>query len=395
MFSRRLLLPEAENPLTLLRQSLGGSVGYDLTVSNPTRVGLDLPVQALREALDPAQALRYEPDPHGLLAAREALVAYYADAHGAHVHPDDVFLTASTSEAYAVLLKLLCDPGDAVAVPTPSYPLFEHLVALEGVGVHPWRLFYEGGWEVDLASVEDSLGPRTRALIHVGPNNPTGGYLRRSELDALEALCAPRQVPLINDEVFADYPLTPGGPGRVTTLAGGERPGLCFALGGLSKLLGLPQLKLSWIVLSGPEALKAEARRRLELICDSYLSVGTPVQVALPRLLPLRPVIQGAIQARIDTNLRALRAAFPPGSAAEVLRVDGGWSAIVRFPRLWSDEDVVASLLTREGVWLHPGHFFDLAEGHLVVGLLPLPDAFKHAAGRLAAAFTSGGALAT
>jgi aspartate/methionine/tyrosine aminotransferase len=343
-----------------------GQALIDLTESNPTVVGLRYPEALIREALADAAALRYEPTPKGLLSARAAVAAYYR-RHQRVVDPERITLTASTSEAYSWLFKLLCDPGDEVLVPTPSYPLFEHLAGLEAVRVTPYPLRYHGGWFLDVEEVARVLTARSRAVLVVNPNNPTGSFLRRGEHARLQQLCAERDLALISDEVFADYAFAPDGE-RVTTLVDDDATALTFCLSGLSKLVGLPQLKLGWIVLGGPPARRAAAEARLELIADTYLSVGAPVQHAAPRLLQLVDDVGAQIAARVRDNRDHLAAALR-GAPANLLASDGGWSAIVRLPAIRSEEEWVLSLLDA-GVLVHPGFFYDLAGTHAVLSLL-------------------------
>ena len=355
----------------------------DLTGSNPTVVGLRLPDDAIGAALADARALSYEPTPKGLQPARTAIAAYYR-RHGHTVDPARVTLTASTSEAYAWLFKLLCDPGDEVLVPTPSYPLFDYLAALECVRPVGYPLRYHGGWFVDVEEVRRALTPRTRAIVVVNPNNPTGSFLTVDELSGLAALAAERDLALISDEVFADYAFFPdrasGGAARVTTLVG-EHAALTFCLSGLSKLVGLPQLKLGWIVVGGPAPRRAEAEARLELIADTYLSVAAPVQHAAPSLLALVDDVGAQIAARVRHN-RALLADGLAGSAAQLYDAGGGWSAIVRLPATRSEEEWTLRLLD-DGVLVHPGFFYDLPPTCIVVSLLPEPELLSAALPRL------------
>jgi aspartate/methionine/tyrosine aminotransferase len=328
----------------------------DLTESNPTIVGLDYPRDAILAALSDARALTYEPTPRGLAPARAAIADYYARRHGQPVDPERLTLTASTSEAYAWMFKLLCDPGDEVLVPRPSYPLFDLLAGLESVRPVPYALHYHHGWFLDVAEVERALTPRTRAILLVNPNNPAGWFCKRDEHARLDALAAARGLALVSDEVFADYAFAPDAT-RLTTLAG-DGAALTFSLSGLSKLVGLPQLKLGWIHVSGPAALRAQANERLEHIADTYLSVATPVQHAAPRLLPLSDDVGRQILNRVVDNRRTLQQALTR-SAAQLLDGEGGWSAIVRLPATRSDEEWVLALIER-GVLTHPGFFFDL-----------------------------------
>lgn len=352
----------------------------DITQTNPTQVGLPMPEAEIRGALADARALRYEPTPFGETAARNAVSAY----HGGAVPPEHILLTASTSEAYALLFKLLADPGDRVLVPVPSYPLFDYLARLESVESVPYPCAWEeGGWFVDFATLQERLDDRTRALLVVSPNNPTGALLRRDEADRLLALCRDRGLPLIADEVFADHVFADA-PSRVRSLAGREEA-LVFVLGGVSKTCLLPQVKAAWIAASGPAELLDEALMRLEVEADTYLSVNTPVQLALPRLLALREVIRPPLMARLARNRSTLEKTLK-GSAATPLPADGGWSAVVRVPRYPGEEERALRLLTRHGLRVHPGFFFDFpSEAFLVVSLLGPEDEFACGAAIIAA----------
>jgi aspartate/methionine/tyrosine aminotransferase len=344
----------------------------DLTEANPTVVGLSYPSGRIAAALADARGSVYAPTPEGHAEARAAVAAYYA-RHQAAVTAAQIVLSASTSESYAWLFKLCCDAGDEVLVPSPSYPLFEHLAALECVRPVPYPLRYHGGWFVDVEEVRRALTPRTRALVVVNPNNPTGSFLHRDEAAALTALAAEHDLALISDEVFADYGDAPD-PARVTTLAGaGETGALTFCLSGLSKPAGLPQLKLGWIVVAGPAALRAAALERLHLVADTYLSVATPVQLAAPALLSLVDDVGAQIAARVRANRAALARALA-GTSGQLLRGEGGWTAVVRMPATCheSDEAWVLALLAR-GVLVHPGYFFDLPPMCVVVSLLVEP----------------------
>jgi aspartate/methionine/tyrosine aminotransferase len=345
----------------------------DLTESNPTVVGLDYPRRAILTALSDERALTYEPTPRGLLQARAAIADYYARHHGEAVDPERLLVTASTSEAYAWMFKLLCDAGDDVLVPRPSYPLFDLLAGLESVRPVPYTLRYHHGWFLDVDELERALTPRTRAILVVNPNNPAGWFCKRDEHARLEALAAARGLALVSDEVFADYAFAPDAA-RVTTLVR-DGAALTFSLSGLSKLVGLPQLKLGWIHVAGPPSLRVAAAERLEHIADTYLSVAAPVQHAAPALLPLVDDVGRQILARVIENRRRLQQALS-GSAAQLLDAEGGWSAIVRLPAIRSDEEWVLALLSR-GVLVHPGFFFDLAGTPpvaIVVSLLVAPD---------------------
>jgi hypothetical protein len=380
VISRRLppqLQPNALARAVAAVRASGAQIA-DLTESNPTRAGIVYPDDLLAPLADRA-ALRYEPHPFGLPAARAAVAADHA-RRGASVDPAHVVLTASTSEAYSWLFKLLCDAGDSVLVPRPSYPLFEHLTALESVHAQPYDLEYHGRWSIQMESL--IVAPeRTRAILAVSPNNPTGSYLSAEELAALTHVCRDRRWALVVDEVFADYPLDVSEP--LTDIAA-RSDVVTFSLAGLSKSVGLPQLKLAWIVAGGPADARDEALTALELVADSYLSVATPVQVAAPHLLRAGASVRAAVHQRIRQNLDALRAATRAFPACDVLRTEGGWSAVVRVPATRREEALVVDLLEHERILVHPGYFFDFPrEAYVVVSLLPQPTVFADACARL------------
>jgi alanine-synthesizing transaminase len=350
----------------------------DLTESNPTRSGICYP-PGLLEPLADAAALDYNPHPFGLPSARNA-VATDQERRGAKVDPAQIVITASTSEAYSWLFKLLCRAGDTVLVPQPSYPLFEQLTELETVRAHPYLLEYHQTWSIDISSLADAPD-NTRALLLVSPNNPTGSYLTRNDFAEVQTLCRRRGWALIADEVFADYPLEAAHP--LTDIAAATDV-LSFSLGGLSKTVGLPQLKLGWMIVGGSAADRTAALASLELIADTYLSVGTPVQIALPHLLRAGAAVRSAIHDRIRHNLAVLRTATAAHPSCDVLRAEGGWSAVVRIPSIRGEEDLVLNLLEHEQILVHPGYFFDFPhESHLVVSLLPPPDMFSDAVDRV------------
>jgi alanine-synthesizing transaminase len=356
-----------------------GPPPLDLTVSNPTACGIPYPEGLLAALVDPA-ALRYRPDPRGLREARAAVAAEYR-RHGVTLDPDRVVLTASTSEAYAFLFKLLCEPGETVLAPLPSYPLFEHLARVEGVGAQPYHLEPEAGWRLDLGEIA-AAGDAVRAVIVVHPNNPTGSLVPAADAIDLARLCRRRRWALIADEVFLDYPLD--GSGATSFAAASEA--LTFTLGGLSKSIGLPQLKLAWIAVGGAPDEVGAALERLEFIADTFLSVATPVQLALPELLRAGAGVRDAIAARCRANLAALRAAARRCPEVTVPRVDGGWSAVLRFPAVIGEEDLVLALLAEDGVAVQPGFFFDFPrDGTLVLSLLPAEETFRAGAERLIA----------
>ena len=374
MLSRRLP-PHAEtNALSraIIERRASGRPIIDLTESNPTRVGLRYPPDLLRVLASEA-ALHYEPHPFGLASAREAIARDHG-RRGVAIDPGHVILAASTSEAYTWLFKLLCDPGDAVLVPRPSYPLFEHLTALEGVRSVPFSLEYHGRWEIDFGTLEDAPSG-ARALIIVSPNNPTGSYVSGREAAHLFALCRERGWTLIADEVFADYPLEVDAP--FTDLAA-HADVLAFSLGGLSKSVGLPQLKLAWLVAGGPPEACVRALAGLELIADSFLSVSTPVQIATSTLLECGAAIRAQVHERVGDNLRLLRELAQAFPACELLRVEGGWSAVIRVPATRTEDQLILGVLEAEGVVVHPGYFFDFSrEAFLVMSLLPPTETLR------------------
>jgi aspartate/methionine/tyrosine aminotransferase len=375
MFSSRFHWDVRPNRLTLAlaaRRAAGARI-LDLTESNPTHAGLHYPGEIVR-AFEDAAMLAYEPAPAGTPAAREAVSAWYA-ARGRTVPAERILLTASTSEAYAYLFKLLTDAGDNVLVPRPSYPLFEFLADMESVAVRQYPLVYHGGWSIDLQAVERAVTPRTRAIVLVNPNNPTGSYVKRGELSALAEVCARRGMALISDEVFADYSLADD-EDRVATLAGVEEC-LAFSMSGLSKVSGLPQMKLGWIVAAGPAALRAEAWEKLLWIADTYLSVSTPVQCAAARLLAAGDEVQRQIRERAAANLAFAREILA-GSPANILAVEGGWYITLQVPRIHSEEEWALELLERAGVLVQPGFFYDFeSEAYLIVSLLTAPAIFR------------------
>jgi len=372
MFSSRFHWDPSPNRLTRLLQEKrrAGATILDLTESNPTHAGFSYPEEIV-QALADSRALQYDPQPAGSLAAREAVCRYYADA-GNTVEPDRVLLTASTSEAYQYLFKLLADPGDEVLVPRPSYPLFEFLATMESLRVVSYPLVYHGGWSIDCDALAAAITARTRAIVLVNPNNPTGSFLKRDELRFLHSL----GLTLISDEVFADYAFSED-PHRVRTLASTTET-LAFSLSGLSKIAGLPQMKLGWIVISGPTAARVEAKDKLEWIADTYLSVSTPVQQAAPRLLELGKGIQTEIANRTRTNLAWLQSAIAADSPCRILAVEGGWYATLQVPRIRREEDWALELLAEDNVLVQPGFFFDFeSEAFLVLSLLTKPNTFQ------------------
>lgn len=380
MFSSRTRHPAHRNPLAVALEArrAAGLPTFDLTMSNPTCAGLVYPA-GLLQPLAHDRALCYEPAPLGLPSARQAVSDEF-QRRGVDVEPDHTVLTASTSEAYSLLFKLLCDPGDIVLAPRPSYPLIEHLTELDAVSLEHYSLEFHGRWTVDIDGLQEMLKTqregRLRAIIMISPNNPTGSVVTISELRALAALARQHDLALISDEVFADYSIA----GAEGCSALEMRDVLTFALGGLSKTVGLPQVKLGWIGVSGPAALVTNAMDRLETISDSYLSVSTPVQVAAPELLKTGAQVRAQIQRRVRNNFTVLMEIASTFPSCSVLPVEAGWSAVIQVPAITSEEVLVLDLLERAGILVHPGYFFDFErEAFLVISLLPEPVSFSSA----------------
>src|SRR5229473_2181438 len=384
MFAERTKWNLAANRLSeaLARQMASGKRLFDLTVSNPTECGFDYEAQTILGALRNPAALRYEPNPKGLEVARLAVTEYYS-ARGAAVSAADIVLTTSTSEAYSFVFRLLCNPGDELLIPAPSYPLFGFLADIQDVKLVRYPLVYDHGWQIDFPSLQQAITPRTRGVIVVNPNNPTGHFIKDKELAKLNELCAARGLALIADEVFLDFAVRDARP---VTFAG-DAGALTFAMSGLSKIAGLPQMKLAWVIASGPGELKKQAMERLEVIADTYLSPNAPVQLATPAFLQQRHGFQKQVMERMRKNLAELDRRLAGQKTCSRLEVEGGWYAVLRVPATGSDEDFAIELLTKDDVYVHPGHFFDFgAEGHLVVSLLAREEEFAKGIGRVLSA---------
>jgi aspartate/methionine/tyrosine aminotransferase len=350
--------------LDLYRSS--GKPLLDLTVSNPTGCGFDYDREAILEALANPAALVYDPAPKGLEPARRAVARYYAD-RAVEISIDDIILTASTSEAYSFVFRALCNPADEVLVPEPSYPLFGFLAGIHDVKLVPYPLIYDHGWQIDFHALEKAVTPRSRAVIVVNPNNPTGHFVKDAEIARLNQLCSPRGMALVADEVFLDFALKDAQPSSFAA----NTASLTFTMSGLSKISGLPQMKAAWLVSSGPAELKTQALARLEIIADTYLSLSAPVQHAMPAFLSQRQAFQQQLMARVRNNLAELARLLSQQKTCVCLQVEGGWYAVLRVPATRSDEDLAIDLLATKGVYLHPGHFYDFAsDGYLVVSLI-------------------------
>lgn len=350
-----------------------GETILDLTESNPTRCGFTYDT-ALVEVLASERSLKYEPDPRGLLAARKSIAGYYEE-HGSVVDPSNIFITAGTSEAYSHLFRLLCNAGENVLVPKPSYPLFDFLCTLNDVEARYYRLRYTDEWQIDIGSLNDAVDESTRAILLVHPNNPTGSFVKTGEWEELKKIARDRRLALIVDEVFAEFSFED--TRNVHRSFAGDGPPFVFTLNGISKMLGLPQMKLAWITVSGQAGDVKDAAQRLEIICDTYLSAGTPVQHALPMLLREGRSVRDEIRQRIVSNRNALQS-MTHGSPLSLLNTEGGWNAIVKFPRLMSDEAWALRVLKESNVLVHPGHFFEIEEeACTVVSLLPEESTFS------------------
>jgi aspartate/methionine/tyrosine aminotransferase len=360
----------------------------DLTISNPTECGVSYPEQKILAALSDPRALAYLPESKGLREAREAVAGYYEGrtgfaVTGQSVDPERVVLTSGTSEGYSHIFRLLCDAGDEILVPSPSYPLFEFLADLADIQLVPYPLFYDDGWGIDLASLREALTPRSRAVLVVHPNNPTGSFVKPREAAVLGEICAKREMAIVADEVFLDYTDERKNIDSARTFALHDAA-LTFTLSGLSKISLLPQMKLAWMVVSGPESLVQTAVARLEIIADTYLSPSTPVQLALPTLLSLRSGLQAQLQETISSNLAILDATLRESKLLARLDREGGWYAILRVPATGPDEDLAVELLERCSVLVHPGHFFNFSrDGFLVLSLIAPEEQFHEGVRRL------------
>ncbi len=375
MFSHRLPFHLSRNPISdaIEQRRAAGLEMLDLTESNPTRAGIVYPAAGILRGFQRPQSLVYDPSSNGLPQARAQVAKLYG------VAADRVVLTASSSEAYSWLFKLLCDPGDEVLTPRPSYPLFEFLAALESVEIRQYPLRYDGGWFIDFAPLEAAINPKTRAIVVVSPNNPTGSYIKPWELDRLRQLCVRHSLALISDEVFSDYSLKPANLRSLTCV----EDVLTFCLGGLSKMVGTPQMKLGWMIAGGPLPIRAEALARIDLIADNFLSVGTPVQCALPELLAARDGVQKQILERLQANLAFLADVVRSQDAFRLLEVEGGWYAILRAPQIRTEDEWTLALLD-QGVLVQPGYFYDFeSEAYLVVSLLTPESTFHEGIRRI------------
>jgi aspartate/methionine/tyrosine aminotransferase len=386
MFANRTNWNLTSNRLAeaLARHRGAGRKLLDLTASNPTECGFRYDERAILDALSHPQALHYRPDPRGLLSAREAVREYYAARNEAKMSTEQILLTASTSEAYSFVFLLLCNPGDEVLIPVPSYPLFEFLADIQDVKLARYPLFYDHGWHIDFHALDRAVTPRTRAVIVVNPNNPTGHFVKPEETSRLNAMCSRHDLAILADEVFLDFSLQETPHASFVT----NHDALTFTLSGLSKISGLPQMKLAWLVVGGPDNLRTEALARLEVIADTYLSVSAPTQLAARALLGQRQSFQEQLMSRIRKNLEELDRQLSRQKASSRLEVEGGWYAVLRVPATRSDEDLAIELLTKDDVYVHPGHFYGFAsDGYLVVSLIATEREFSDGMSRVLSKF--------
>lgn len=351
----------------------------DLTASNPTQCGFEFDGEAILRALANRAGLVYQPNPKGLEAARRAVAAYYAE-RAEEVPIENVILTTSTSEAYSFVFRTLCNFGDELLIPAPSYPLFDFLADIQDVRLVRYPLVYDHGWQIDLHALERAMTARTRGVIVVHPNNPTGHFCKPEEIEKLNEICSARQIAVIADEVFLDFAMT----GRRPASFASNPSVLTFTMSGLSKIAGLPQMKVAWLIVSGAEPRKTQALERLEFIADTYLSLDAPVQLATPTFLEQRRGFQKQLIARTQENLAELDRQLDGQECCSRLQLEGGWYAVMRVPATRSDEDLAIELLTTKGVYVHPGHFYDFpADGHLVVSLITPEQVFAEGVARL------------
>jgi len=383
MFSDRTNWQLTRNRLTetLAEVQSSGARLLDLTLSNPTRAGLRYDDAEILQALASPRVMDYDPDPRGLSSARAGVAAYYEAQHGIHnLDPDHVILTTSTSEGYSFVLRLLCNPGDELLVPKPSYPLFEFLADLQDVKLVPYPLIYDHGWQMDFPSLHRRVTPRTRAVVVVHPNNPTGSFVHANEQESLNQYCREQRIALIADEVFLDYTHTHSAPKSFVS----NQDVLTFTLSGVSKVSALPQMKVAWIVTSGPVAEVHAAQARMEIVADTYLSMNAPIQWALPTLLQQRQSIQQQLLDRVLANLAELDRQLATQKSCQRLTVEAGWYVVLRVPVTQTDEELAVDLLRRESVLVHPGHFYDFpADGYLVLSLITQKAEFAEAVKRI------------
>ncbi|MGH9775087.1 MAG: pyridoxal phosphate-dependent aminotransferase [Candidatus Acidiferrales bacterium] len=369
----------------LRKHRAAGKTLIDLTVSNPTECGFEYEREAILRALAKPEALVYQPDPRGIETARQAVADYYAE-FGHDIHAGNIFLTSSTSEAYSFVFRSICDPGDELLIPAPSYPLFEFLTGIESVRLVRYPLVYDHGWQIDFHKLEEAITARTRGVIVVHPNNPTGQYCKTHERKDLADICAEREIAIIADEVFRDFALEGTPPASFA----GDSDALTFTLSGISKISGLPQMKLAWLVASGPDKWRRTALELLEVIADTYLSLSAPVQWALPEFLEMRGGFRKQVMGRVRTNLAELDRQLSSQKVCSRMKVEGGWNAVLQVPATRPDEELAIDLIQSKGVSIHPGHFYDFPrDGYLVASLITPEDQFAEGTRRILSLFAS------
>lgn len=367
----------------LARHRAMGKPLFDLTISNPTECGFVYGNEAILRALSNPAAAIYQPEPRGLATARRAVAEYYA-AHGCDVSVEDILLTTSTSEAYSFVFRLLCNPGDELLIPAPSYPLFDFLADIQDVKLVRYPLFYDHGWGIDFHALEQAITSRTRGVIVVHPNNPTGHYTNSAAIKRLNEICSANNLAIIADEVFLDFSLKQ----ELHATFAANREALTFTMSGLSKIAGLPQMKVAWLITSGPERWKSQACERLEVIADAYLSMSAPIQLALPSFLQRRVGFQKQLIARTRDNLRELDRQIAAHNSCSRLEIEGGWYVVLRVPATRADEDIAVDLLESNAVYVHPGHFYDFpSDGYLIASLITPEQDFAEGISRLLARF--------
>jgi alanine-synthesizing transaminase len=383
MFSKRTDWKLAPNQFTMAQREIhsAGATLLDLSASNPTRVGISYDSEIILSALGRPESLDYDPQPKGLLEARRTIAEYYRQQHDAYdVDPDNIFLTTSTSEGYSYLFRLLCDSNDEILVPKPSYPLFDFLADLEDVNLVSYPLVYDHGWQIDFASFYKVVSHRTRAVVVVHPNNPTGSYVLTEELQSLNNFCREYNLALIVDEVFLDYPHD----GAARTSFVSNREVLTFTLSGLSKVSGLPQMKVAWVVATGPSEQVSSAGARLEVVADTFLSMNAPMQWAFRDLLGQRTRVQPVLLDRLRANLEELDRQLSRQKLVQRLEVEAGWYVVLRVPVIGSDEELAIHIMKKCSVLVHPGHFYDFPnDGYLVVSLITPTQDFREGIRRI------------
>ena len=383
MFANRTNWNLTANRLSeaLARHRASGKALLDLSTSNPTKCGFQYASHAIMRALCSPRTIEYRPDSKGLESARRAVAGYYVE-RGSKMAAGNMVLTTSTSEAYSFVFRLLCNPGDEVLIPRPSYPLFDFLADIQDVKLKPYPLIYDHGWQIDFHALQEAISERTRGIIVVHPNNPTGHFTKPEELTAINQICAKREIAIIADEVFLDFSSLSQPPFSFVT----NQETLTFAMSGLSKISGLPQMKFAWLAVNGPEAVRREALARLEMIADTYLSMNAPVQLAAPIFMEMRHGFQQQVMARVRANLAEFDRQLAEQKQCSRLEVEGGWYAVLRVPATRPDEDLALELLEKQDVYVHPGHFYDFPQdGNLVVSLITPEKNFAEGLKRLLA----------